>query len=50
MNISNNREEANKRRSMIDSKSLKKVDFTIEDKTFDEIKLSTSYYEKKTLE
>ena len=47
MNISN-KEEQNKRRSiMIDSKSLKKVDFTLEDKTFDEIKLSTSYYEKK---
>lgn len=43
MNISN-KNESGKHSSMIESKSLKKVDFTMEDKTFDEIKLSTSYF------
>lgn len=45
MNISGN-EESTKHRSMID----KKVDFTVEGKVFDEVKLSTSYYEKKVPE
>lgn len=49
MNISG-KEDSTKHRSMIDSKSSKKVDFTVEGKAFDEVKLSTSYYEKKVPE